>query len=454
MVKKGEKLKEQKIQCGVCEKEYNLAENKIGSQIEWGIFGLVAVGMVYLIWGAFNKYSMIAAVFAGFMAINAKHSKKYCSKVCKKVGRKKETKSWVTIIIIALIVKSLFFEIYAVPTGSMLNTIQLNDFLIGNRFVYGMRTPDRLGLIWTRVGFNVPYFQLPGFTKPKAGDIVIFEFPRDKITKYVKRCVAGPGQTFEIVDKQIFIDGDTLRIPRDKLDYSYGKEIPKRVPEHGGFFTSAFANSHYRGFEDSGGKPKAVLNSKYNDKSIYANHGNKDHFRKFRVPQKGDSLAISETAQEILIQIMLLDGHQVEFRSGGKTYEFTMTDPLDVASVVPQSRQQSIVLEYFEKMGEENLILPFPMKHRIRQWERFYMNRKLPTDLIFVDGKSLSKIKNYEVEQDYYFMVGDNRDGSYDSRYWGPVPFNHILGQAMVNHFSVSGKFPFIRFERIGNILR
>ncbi len=77
-------MKEQKIQCRVCEKEYNLAENKIGSQIEWGIFGAVLVGLVYLIWGAFNKFSMIAIGFTGFMAIKAKHSKKYCSKACKK----------------------------------------------------------------------------------------------------------------------------------------------------------------------------------------------------------------------------------------------------------------------------------------------------------------------------------------------------------------------------------
>ena len=116
-----------------------------------------------------------------------------------------EIRSLVILVIIVLTLKVTIFELYIVPTGSMENTIMTGDFLAGNRFVYGMRTPDWIGIPYTDVGFDVPSMKFPAFQEPKRGDVIIFKIPRDVKQKYVKRCVAEPGDTLEIRNKVIFI---------------------------------------------------------------------------------------------------------------------------------------------------------------------------------------------------------------------------------------------------------
>ena len=115
-----------------------------------------------------------------------------------------ETKAIIIIIIVALSVKVTILEAYIVPTGSMENTIMTGDFLIGSRFVYCMRTPEWIGIPYTDIGFDIPSIKFPSFREPKKGDIIIFKFPRDVRQKYVKRCVAEPGDILEIKDKIIY----------------------------------------------------------------------------------------------------------------------------------------------------------------------------------------------------------------------------------------------------------
>ena len=95
-------------------------------------------------------------------------------------------------------IKTCLIEIYVVPTGSMEKTILIGDMLIGNKFIYGMRTPDWVGIPYTRFGFYIPSFRLPQFKEIKNGDVVIFEFPRDPWQKYVKRCIGVPGNKIKI----------------------------------------------------------------------------------------------------------------------------------------------------------------------------------------------------------------------------------------------------------------
>ena len=67
------------------------------------------------------------------------------------------------LVVIAFTIKSTLVEIYIVPTGSMENTILTGDMLIGNKFIYGMRTPTWIGVPYTRLGFNIPWLRLPAF---------------------------------------------------------------------------------------------------------------------------------------------------------------------------------------------------------------------------------------------------------------------------------------------------
>ena len=80
----------------------------------------------------------------------------------------------------------------------------------------------------------------------------------------------------------------------------------------------------------------------------------------------------------------------------------------------------------------------------------------LPSGTLKVNGIPINEIKEYYVEQDYYFAVGDNRDDSLDSRFWGFVTRNHIIGEALFAYFSLDiSSFPFIpRFDRIGTIIQ
>ncbi len=126
---------------------------------------------------------------------------------------KNEIKSWAIVILIALALKATVIEAYQIPTGSMENTILVGDFILGKKFTYGTRTPSWIGIPWTKIGFNIPYFRLPGFRKPKQGDIVIFKYPLDTSLNYIKRCIAGPGQTLVIKEGHVYVDGEKFINP-------------------------------------------------------------------------------------------------------------------------------------------------------------------------------------------------------------------------------------------------
>ena len=119
-----------------------------------------------------------------------------------------ELRVLIILVIVAFTIKSTLLEIYVVPTGSMENTILTGDMLIGNKFIYGMRTPTWIGLPWSRLGFDIPWIRLPAFKQINNGDVTIFEFPRDPFQKYVKRCIGIPGDSIYIKAGIIYINGE------------------------------------------------------------------------------------------------------------------------------------------------------------------------------------------------------------------------------------------------------
>ncbi len=103
-------------------------------------------------------------------------------------------------VIMALIIKTSIVEAYKIPSQSMEDTLLVGDFLLANKFVYGARLP-------------LVDWQLPAVRDPQPGDVVIFDYPGDGVTKYIKRCVAGPGDTVEIKDKQLYVNGKIFPNP-------------------------------------------------------------------------------------------------------------------------------------------------------------------------------------------------------------------------------------------------
>ena len=118
----------------------------------------------------------------------------------------KEIKGLITLIIVAFTIKTCLLEIYVVPTGSMEKTILIGDVLIGNKFIYGMKTPTWIGIPYTRYGFDIPWYRLPEFREIKNGDVTIFEFPRDPFQKYVKRCIGLAGDVVSINEGNIYVN--------------------------------------------------------------------------------------------------------------------------------------------------------------------------------------------------------------------------------------------------------
>jgi len=259
----------------------------------------------------------------------------------------------------ALLIKTFLIETSRVPTGSMEKTIRVGDFLFVNKFIYGSSSPRNIPF----TNITLPYFQLPAIREPKNGDIVVFEYPGDRdvlkpkdFVNYVKRCIAIPGDTIQIKEKVVYINGKRAPIPKH-IQYYANYYIPKGVPQPDIF-------------------PKG-------------SGWNKDNYGPYVIPKKG--------------------------------------------SVI--------------KLNKNNI-----------EWWRTIIDREfgkrvvgLFGDKVTINGKVVTQ---YKIKKNYYFMMGDNRDDSADSRFWGLVPRDKIEGEAMMIYWSWDPSIPFTHFFKLLSSVR
>lgn len=105
------------------------------------------------------------------------------------------TKAIATALLLFLLVRTFLVEAFKIPTGSMENTLMIGDFLLVNKAVYGAEVPLTHGA------------HLPAFDKPRRGDVAVFLPPHDRQKNYVKRIVGVPGDTLEMRDKVLYLNG-------------------------------------------------------------------------------------------------------------------------------------------------------------------------------------------------------------------------------------------------------
>lgn len=179
----------------------------------------------------------------------------------------------VVAVLLALFVRTFIVQAFKIPSGSMLPTLQIGDHLLVSKFSYGVRLPVIGTSLISRQG-------------PARGDVVVFRFPRDRSLDYIKRVVAIGGDTIEVRDKQVFLNGKQVENPhahftsRDIMSAAAGPRDnfgPVKVPD-GKIFVMGdnrdnSYDSRFWGFVDLGdvlGKALIIYWSWDVDKSLFS----------------------------------------------------------------------------------------------------------------------------------------------------------------------------------------
>ena len=125
----------------------------------------------------------------------------------KKTSFREYTEAILVALLAAMFLRAFVVQAFRIPTGSMKDTLLVGDFLLVNKFIYGVRTPDRIPIFDAHIPFNNPPLRLPAFKQPQNGDVVVFKYPENPRLDYIKRCIAVGGQTVEVRNGEVFVDG-------------------------------------------------------------------------------------------------------------------------------------------------------------------------------------------------------------------------------------------------------
>jgi signal peptidase I len=324
-------------------------------------------------------------------------------------------------LVMALIAIVYVIQAFKIPTGSMENSLLVGDFLLGLKFIYGAPL--------------VPFSQelgiskrLPAVTNPKAGDVIIFKYPGADKKDYIKRCVAGPGSTIQVSGTQVTVDGKVLQLPprgkyiyNGKLDYPQITNFkPLRIPAKGDLI-----------------KPSDLEIREF-------------LFLKHLVHQENPTKKI--TAQyQLYLNGVYSNNKSFPLYGDGPTVTLNELHENRLQGTSPRTgKKEYFNLNNFDSWIELDLFLNKTKSQFSGENPEFrYM--------LYIDGKPISE---YKVKYDNYFMMGDNRDNSLDSRYWGYLNRNFVKAKAFILYFSLDSETPYwqlplkIRWNRIGKLIR
>lgn len=356
----------------------------------------------------------------------------------KRRRRKSSFREWIDAAIFAIIaasiIRTFFFEAYTIPSPSMEKTLLVHDFLFVNKLSYGPRipmTPLAIPFTLSTVpGLNIKsysdwphfgYHRIPGFGHIKRGDIVVFNFPHgdtvikgsqadyyervreqgwdyvhdnntietrpiDREENYIKRCVGTPGDTLQVIDGYVYIDGKKEPVPpyseryylvrTDGSAFNLDRLKKLNITPPDGYNPATSTYSFNLTMKDSAtirGFPNVRDIQGYLargfDPAIFphdtANYKwNTDHYGPVYIPQKGATVALSLSNIAFYRRLIsIYEGNKLDIKDS-----------------------------------------------------TIYINDRPAT--------------RYTFKMNYYWMMGDNRDNSSDSRFWGFVPEDHVVGKA------------------------
>ena len=350
-------------------------------------------------------------------------------------------------VVFATVVHIFFTQPFGIPTGSMERTLLVGDFLFVNKWSYGFRMPMRPLAIPFLQGtimdtgekgnpkddpksyveaVKLPYARIFQFNKPQKNDIVVFNYPRDSVhtaidrkDPYVKRCVAVAGDIMEMRAGRLFVNGKPETILGDQ------QKQHKFIATTGSQLDIPSLYKKY-GF-------LPVQEVQTNSGYLYDFQGLTD-----------------QTAKEIkeLPQIIDLQEHIWPKDSGAVSYKMNAirdgyTKNVDTTqSIFPVNKKWNQDWYGPIKIPKKGDVVTlnaetFPeYQWIISEYEHNHLENK--NGKIFVNGKETTQ---YTIQQDYYMMIGDNRDASLDARFFGFVPEENIVGSPMFTWLSVEGLF-------------
>lgn len=352
-------------------------------------------------------------------------------------------------VIVATIIHTYAIQPFTIPTSSLEKTLLVGDFLFVSKLNYGPKTPqtavsfpmvhDTIPVIKTKSYLSfpqLPKFRFPGFEKPDHNDIVVFNWPADTVyqffdksgrhidkpldkrSNYVKRLVGKPGDDLSIKNGVVYINGKVLDLgDRAKIQYAY--------------------------YVDTDGTKldgqKLIYDMKIDPNSI----GGVNEKRLFFNALTQENVEIIKKMPGV-ISVTKLDNLGGELSRDGKLSIFPHNQNWSGDNLGPihiPAKGETV------ELNTENLPL---YKRLISEYENNDLIIK--NGQIFINGQLTNK---YTIQQDYYYMMGDNRHMSEDSRYWGFVPEDHIVGKPVFIWMSVDLNLPNaklfdkIRWERL-----
>ena len=315
-------------------------------------------------------------------------------------------RDWLLTVVIALsvafLIRGFLLEAFRIPTTSMEKTLLAGDFVLVSKLHYGPRIPQRIGIPFTDLfieDLTLPPLRIPGFVKPSRGDIIVFNFPLEekpvaRKTHYIKRLIALPGDSLTILDKIPYVNG--RRMPLS----SSMQQKWLAIREQDTPFPIDRLES--KGVEDVG-KAGPMLDAVSFQSTV-------------AIAQEVGSWREIETIVPFVVPANA--GYPTNIFPLGSGFGTDNYGPI----YVPASGQAV-------ELNASSL----PMYRDIIERYEGHELTELADGAVQLDGEVVT---HYVFEQDYYFVMGDNRDSSYDSRLWGFVPWNHVVGKATTIYFS------------------
>ena len=441
--------------------------------------------------------SLLAIVTLGFYVFYINYATDTKHIAGRSLKPRSEFGEWVSSITFAIIAATLvhtyFMQPFTIPTSSLEKSLLVGDYLFVSKFHYGARVPSTavaLPMVHDSIPFTksasylkkpqLPYTRLPGLQNIKNNDIVCFNWPADtlatmwgdtsgkftykpvdKKTNYVKRSVGIAGDSLELRNGYVYINGKKNELPdRAKIQFYYTYEakttinantFPKFLikKERTGVYN--ILSEYWNNVKVQEAIKKNGNLSKMSSDSLYtevAGGINPDFARRLKMTSVANKININLTEDEA-----------IRLRKLPQTVAVTKLNFDADNAIFPHIAsnkwsQDNFGPIYIPKAGATVKIDAASLPY-YKQIIKNYENNDLAVvgDAIFINGE---KADSYTFKQDYYWLMGDNRHNSLDARYWGYVPFDHVLGKPVMiwwswdaNAASFGEKIKSIRWDRM-----